>query len=384
MSPQPHDNLPRALAVTATFLIGAAVVIAFGGQHKPEATADDYIRWLTIVAGAAGVLSIIGIVVGVRGASRGRNSAAPVVASALALFAAGATWIIGVVTIGLSAITTWTGGGGGFGLGGAWGRPLRVRGRQLHPSLTEGADWTHGPRPDASRLDPATRRALEALWLHDAQKEHASVPAFARVSWLLAAAGAPAELLTWAQRAGIEEIDHARACFALAAGYGGRCFTVAPMPELLLEGLGGEVDPRVTLAIESLGDGCQLEDFNADVAAACAATCEEPVTRAVLETIAREERGHAELSWAIVGWLVDRHRGVVDAALVAAADALARYPRPTAVAADKRALVDAASELALRAHGRLPDARWQACWDARLIETRGRLADLLAAHARAA
>ncbi len=36
------------------------------------------------------------------------------------------------------------------------------------------------------------------------------------------------------------------------------------------------------LAVESLEDGCLLEDFNADVAAACAAVCEEPVTRAVL------------------------------------------------------------------------------------------------------
>ena len=38
------------------------------------------------------------------------------------------------------------------------------------------------------------RAALEALWLHDAQKEHASVPAFSRISWMLAAVGAPADV----------------------------------------------------------------------------------------------------------------------------------------------------------------------------------------------
>jgi len=34
------------------------------------------------------------------------------------------------------------------------------------------------------------------------------------------------------------------------------------------------------LAEESLEDGCLLEDFNADVAAACAEVCRDPATRA--------------------------------------------------------------------------------------------------------
>jgi hypothetical protein len=128
-------------------------------------------------------------------------------------------WIIALVALGI---------GGGFLVwfieamgkvdwtsGGAWGRPLRVRGRILHPKLREGSDWTRGAHPDAAGLDEATRAALEALWLHDAQKEHASVPAFARISWLLAAVGAPAELIEGAHRTALEEIDHARRCFAL-------------------------------------------------------------------------------------------------------------------------------------------------------------------------
>src|SRR5215510_1039070 len=43
--------------------------------------------------------------------------------------------------------------------GGGWGRPLRVRGRQLHPELREGSDWTAGERPRAEDLDRATRAA---------------------------------------------------------------------------------------------------------------------------------------------------------------------------------------------------------------------------------
>lgn len=239
-----------------------------------------------------------------------------------------------------------------------------MRGRQVHPELTEGADWSAGEAPDASALDLATRRALEGLWLHDAQKEHASVPAFSRLSWLLAAVGGPAELMAWSHRAALEEIDHAQRCFALAAGYGGRAFTVEPMPELLVGGLGDVKDPVVTLAVESLKDGCLLEDFNADVAGLCAAECQEPVTRAVLEQITREERSHAELSWKIVELCLQRGATQAHRALQQAVERLDEVARPTAVSQDKQALVAAADAQAMRRHGRLPDTAWAAQWSA--------------------
>jgi hypothetical protein len=380
------SRAPRHLAIIAICLFGVQLGIIGVGAHQKESMTGVYIALMSVVGLAQFVLAVLAIVVSAT-QPPGMKSVGAIVAGAVTIAMGGLVWVIGAIWIALTAVSTYFGGGGGgggFGFGGAWGRPLRIRGRQLHPSLTEGADWTAGPQPDASKLDEATRRALEALWLHDAQKEHASVPAFARVSWMLAAAGAPAELLVWAHRAGIEEIEHAQACFALAAGYGGRSFTVEPMPELLLGGLDGKRDPRITLAIESLSDGCQLEDFNADVAAACAEVCTEPVTRRVLETIAREERSHAELSWAIVEWLVVHHREVVADALAGAVRDLDHYPRPTAVAHDKLELVGRADALVMRSHGRLPDARWAACWDARLVETRRRLAALLAPQVRAA
>jgi hypothetical protein len=268
----------------------------------------------------------------------------------------------------------------GFGVlflaGSGWGRPLRIRGRQLHPELKAGSDWTQGERPSGAGLDAATRAALEALWLHDAQKEHASVPAFSRVSWMLAAAGAPAELLEWSHRAAMEEIAHTRLCFALAAGYGGRSFTVEPMPELLVGGLDVRGNALEILARESLSDGCQLEDFNADVAAECARHCEEPATRAVLEQIAREERTHADFSWAVIEWLLSVDARAVGAALDEAARKLDVYRRPTAVSSKNLALVDRADAAAMLRHGRLPDTRWAELWAARLQQTRARLATL--------
>lgn len=261
--------------------------------------------------------------------------------------------------------------------GAAWGRPLRIKGRQLHPELREGSDWTKGECPDASRLDEPTRQALAALWRHDAQKEHASVPAFSRISWMLAAVGAPAELMEWSHRAAMEEIDHARKCFALAAGYGGRSYTVEPMPDLLLGGLDSKADPIVTLATESLSDGCQLEDFNADVAGACALVCEEPATRAVLEQIAVEERSHADFSWALLAWLLERHPGKVRPAIEKTIIELCKFKRPTAVSWDKMTLVKKANSDQMLKHGRLQDERWGELWDIRLTETQQRLSALL-------
>lgn len=321
----------------------------------------------TVMAVVQFGLAVAGIVFAVRAMRAKTGGAGPLVVSILGMLGAPLGWFAGAAGIALQ------------GMGGAWGRPLRIRGRQLHPNLREGSDWTRGERPDASALDLPTRRALAALWLHDAQKEHASVPAFSRISWMLAAVGAPAELMEGAHRAAMEEIEHTRLCFALAAGYEGRSHSVDAMPELLL-GMDFGDDPLVTLAVESLEDGCLLEDYNADVAAACVEVCREPVTRGVLQTIAVEERSHADFSWALLEWLLERDAARVVPALERARTKLHAYPRPTAVSGEKQALIDRADADALLAHGRLPDARWAELWNQRLAQTLERLETLVSAR----
>ncbi|MEM6292743.1 MAG: hypothetical protein AAGA54_15830 [Myxococcota bacterium] len=313
-------------------------------------------------------LAVAAIVFAVKAVRAKQGGWGPLVLGSLSLITTPLGWAAGVIAAGIG------------GMGGAWGRPLRVRGRQLHPNLRDGADWTRGARPDAGGLDAPTREALAALWLHDAQKEHASVPAFSRIAWMLAAVGAPAELLEGAHQAALEEIEHTRLCFALAAGYAGRSRTVEAMPDLLL-GMEFGPDPMVTLAVESLEDGCMLEDYNADVAAACAEACREPVTRDVLETIAVEERSHAAFSWAVLRWAVATDEARVRPAIEQALDRLEQYPRPTAVSHQAHALVDRADAAALRAHGRLPDEAWAKLWHARLSKTRAGVRALLAADA---
>lgn len=265
-------------------------------------------------------------------------------------------------------------------LGAAWGRPLRVNGKQVHAKLKKGNDWTRGEMPDTTNLDNATREALEALWLHDAQKEHASVPAFSRISWLLASVGAPADLLEWSHRAAIEEIEHTQLCFALAQGYSnsGISYTVKAMPELLSGGLDLKEDALLVLANESLADGCQLEDFNADVASACAQVCEERVTRNVLKQIALEERSHAEFSWKLLEWTYQQKPDAIGIAIKKAFTNLESYKRPTAMSWKIKRIVKKANQQLLLKHGRLQDEQWGEIWDKRLVLTKIRLNKLQA------
>jgi hypothetical protein len=368
----PAEAKPAPFALIAVSLSLLVVplncVVFYLMLDGPRSELDRWLVLFLVLAAVQFIAAVVAIVAGVIERKRnGKGGLGPIILGALSALGAPAG-AVGAVFV--SALGS---------MGGAWGRPLRVKGRQLHPNLREGADWTDGDRPATTGLAEPDRRALEALWLHDAQKEHASVPAFSRISWLLAAVGAPAELMTWSHRAALEEIDHARRCFALAAGYGGRSFTVEPMPDLLLGALEAKDDPLVTLAVESVADGCQLEDFNADVAAECASVCEEPATKRLLEQIAREERSHADFSWALVEWLVLRDGPRVVPAIAKAVERLEAYPRPTAVSADKQALVAQADPQVLRRHGRLPDARWAALWDLRLAATRARVQRLLAA-----
>jgi hypothetical protein len=70
------------------------------------------------------------------------------------------------------------------------GRPLRIRGEVVRAELEAVAGWqAAGPGPDVRALSPAARRALAAAWADVARSEHASVPAFARLSLTLVSLG---------------------------------------------------------------------------------------------------------------------------------------------------------------------------------------------------
>jgi hypothetical protein len=214
-------------------------------------------------------------------------------------------WVAGgLLTLGLAALIVV--GISTMPVTGVEGRPLRVRGRIVAAPAGDGAGW-RGPSaaPDLSSLSPAGQAALADAWTETARAEHASVPAFARLSLTLVSLGAPARLVEAAHRAGLEEIEHARLAFALASAYAGEPVGPGALPEL-------RTSPAVTaaslaeLAHESLLDGCLNEGFSAAAARAAADRAGDPVVRDAWVAIARDESSHAELAWEVVTWCLDR------------------------------------------------------------------------------
>lgn len=162
---------------------------------------------------------------------------------------------------------------------------------------------------------------------------------FARMAWLEGAAigafraleddlrrfRAPKRLVKAAQRAKRDERRHYHATRALARRFGGRDPGIADVPR-------GTPRPLVEVALENAREGCARETFGALLACWQARAARDRGVAAVLRRIAREETRHAELSWAVHGWMMSRldaeGRARVRAALAEEMAALARAAPP--------------------------------------------------------
>jgi len=129
-------------------------------------------------------------------------------------------------------------------------------------------------------------------WLAEAAHlEAASVHAFSRLRRELANHGAPRTLLRAASRAARDERRHARTMRGLARRRGAR----APIVEVM------QTSPQtlLALAIENAIEGCVRETWSAFLAQHQAEHARDPLVRAAMKKIARDESRHAALAWSI-------------------------------------------------------------------------------------
>jgi len=189
----------------------------------------------------------------------------------------------------------------GVNVGKMDGRALRIRGRTVTAQGTRDAEWAVAATPAVSGQDEATRAMLATEWEVAARTEHASVAAFARLSLDLMAAGAPPHLLEASLTAALEEVRHATGAYSLASAYAGRHLGPGPIPEVATAPGG-----LARLATETVLDGCLGEGLAAACAREAAAEATDPVIRAHLSAVAREEGGHAELAWAVLAFCLER------------------------------------------------------------------------------
>jgi hypothetical protein len=195
-----------------------------------------------------------------------------------------------------------------------------------------------GRRPEGLREERPDLRGPAAFFAEMARLEAASVTSFAILARELSRLGAPRALVNAARRARRDEMRHARATRALARRHGGT--PTAP-----------RIDARPlrdleAVAMENAVEGCVHETWGALAAHHQAATSTDPVVRAVMMRIARDETMHAALSWRVARWAESR--------LDAAARRRVQIARDDAV----RALVRGAAStpVKLRAVAGLPSA----------------------------
>jgi hypothetical protein len=217
---------------------------------------------------------------------------------------------------------------------GSPGRPLRVLGVRVRPSVTrrKRAALPFDPEgPDTTRVAPHLRRRLAKGWLDDARAEHASVAAFERLAMDLTRAGAPDALAAWARRAALEEVGHATMCFAVASAYAAQEFSASSRLFVLPWRARRESRSALIerLAVESLLDGCIEEGCAAKSASLAARRAVDPALAKVLSRIALEEASHAELAYAIVAWAVEEEPAILPRLEAALSRSRARTHRPS-------------------------------------------------------
>jgi hypothetical protein len=251
------------------------------------------------------------------------------------------------------------------------GRPLRVAGKSRVAGVIANAAWIARGSPDPSGLSRSTRARLASAWLRDARAEHASVAAFSRLALNLIALGAPPRLIARAHRAALEEIEHARLCFALASAYGGCSLGPAALHDATRA-----IEPPTLarLACDSFAEGCWAE--GAGVARARAALClaKNGAVRAALRKIVTDEARHTRLAWDVVRFALENGGAGVEQALAAT---IAEH------AADDYGRVASADPVAqaLLAHGQ-PPAAWTRTAELRAMRSAVARARKLLARAR--
>jgi hypothetical protein len=196
------------------------------------------------------------------------------------------------------------------------GRPLIVDGAlRVAPVAQGGASWAQSgslaPGGSSAALastsiaplpSGSVARRIAEEWLLDARLEHASVASFSAFALSLLAVGAPAELIADCHLAAVDEVEHARACFALASRYAGEALGPGPLPLAGLE----LVADLAGLVRRTWLDGCVEETIAALTAAAQLEVARDEAARAALTRIARDEARHAELAWKFTAWAIGR------------------------------------------------------------------------------
>jgi hypothetical protein len=161
----------------------------------------------------------------------------------------------------------------------------------------------------ASALAPELREALASLWRARMVAEHRSVGVFALYVLDLLGAGAPAEMLSLACRASLDEVRHTELFARLAMLYSGTTEAppagIPPMPD------DASVPMRDQVAREALQLSVLAESYSSVLIGELHDRARDPAVRGALGVVLADEVHHARMGWAMLASLfADEQRGV--------------------------------------------------------------------------
>lgn len=159
-------------------------------------------------------------------------------------------------------------------------------------------------RSTAHDLPEALRAALGELWTARTLGEHRSVGIFALFTLDLLGAGAPAELLSHACRAQLDEVRHAELFARVAQLYTGKDVTPPPgIPQLPDE---PDVPMPEQVAREALYLSVFAETYSSILLSALYEAAEDPVVRDTLGIVIADEVHHARMGWACLRTMLEK------------------------------------------------------------------------------
>lgn len=174
------------------------------------------------------------------------------------------------------------------------GRPFVVEGRMETATSVSRGDWSEPVAPDPRCLAHDRGREIAERFAQIAATEHASIASFARFTLELLALGAPSHLVEASVRAGLDEIEHARATYSIASAYAGTRLGPSELPAAAAS---IRPRPRAELLAALAAEGCVGETLGAAEAAAALEAATIPALKATYERIASDEERHAALAW---------------------------------------------------------------------------------------
>lgn len=170
--------------------------------------------------------------------------------------------------------------------------------------------------PTIAALAPDARARVARIWTERSAAEQRAALLFTLVARDLLVDGAIPEVLELATRAVHDELRHVEVCRQVASRYAGS-EVPWPAPEPAPEPGFRDAPPDLTRVLHVVGNTSIAESVGAAFLQVCRADAEGPLVRAALQTLLRDDVGHARIGWAHLasGRVAARHLPAIGAAL---------------------------------------------------------------------